>query len=147
MVIAWTAMFKIRLINKLAAFIPTVEGFRDRPYWDVSRYSWGYGTAAPGSTGTITRAQAFAEMVSYFLHDYDLLKPKVKRTLTVSQWVALLDFSYNLGIGNAYDMVPYINAGDDNALQTQWMRYVHAGGVVSQDLVTRRHKELDLWFS
>ena len=24
------------------------EQFRARPYWDVSRYSWGYGTQAPG---------------------------------------------------------------------------------------------------
>jgi len=146
-IVAWSAMFKIRLVNKLAAFIPTVEGFEAHPYWDVSRYSWGYGTAAPGATGTITRAQAFAEMVSYFLHDYDLLKPKIRRSLTVAQWTAFLDFSYNLGVGHAYDMVPYINAGDDSALRTQWMKYVYAGGVVSQTLVTRRGKEWGLWVS
>lgn len=147
--VAWFAMFKIRLINKLASFIPTAEGFRDHPYWDVSRYSWGYGTKAPGQYGSITRDQAFAEMVSYFLDDYDYLKPKITRSLSVAQWVAYLDFSYNLGRGKggASDLIPYINAGDDTALSTQWMKYVHANGVVNSDLVERRKKELALWFS
>lgn len=145
--VTWLAMFKTRLINKLASFIPSVEGFRAHPYWDVSRYSWGYGTKAPGSTGTITRDQAFADMVSYLLSDYDLLKPKIHRQLTVAQWSALLSFSYNLGNDDAVDLVPYINAGDDAELSEQWMKYVHANGVVNSDLVERRKKELALWLS
>jgi GH24 family phage-related lysozyme (muramidase) len=140
-------MFKTRLINKLAEFIPSVEGFRSHPYWDVSRYSWGYGTKAPGATGTITRDQAFADMVSYLLSDYDLLKPKIHRQLSVAQWAALLSFSYNLGNDDALKLVPYINAGDDAALYNEWMKYVHAGGVVNSELVERRKKELVLWFS
>lgn len=145
--VAWFLMFKTRLINKLAYFIPLVEGFRAHPYWDVSRWSWGYGTKAPGETGTITRDQAFADMVSYLLADYDLLKPKIHRSLSVSQWAAYLSFSYNLGNDDAIDLVPYINAGDDTKLSEQWMRYVHANGVVNDDLVARRKKELALWFS
>lgn len=145
--VAWFTMFKSRLINKLAEFIPSVEGFRSHPYWDVSRYSWGYGTKAPGATGTITRDQAFADMVSYLLSDYDLLKPKIHRQLSVAQWAALLSFSYNLGNDDAVDLVPYINAGDDARLSEQWMKYVHAGGVVNSELVERRKKELALWFS
>ena len=65
--VAWFVMFKTRLINKLAYFIPLVEGFRSTPYWDVKRYSWGYGTAAPGPTGTITREKAFAEKQEMWL--------------------------------------------------------------------------------
>lgn len=139
--------FKTRLINTLASFIPSVEGFRSTPYWDVSRYSWGYGTKAPGSTGTITREQAFADMLSYLLSDYNLLRDKITRVLTVRQWAALLSFSYNLGNDDAVDIVPYINANDDAALSDQWMKYVHAGGVVNSTLVDRRKKELALWFS
>jgi GH24 family phage-related lysozyme (muramidase) len=138
--------FKTRLLNKLASFIPSVEGFIPHPKWDVNRYSWGYGTAAPGSTGTISRDQAFADMVSYLMSDYEKLKGRINRTLTVGQWAALLSFAYNLGVGRAYDMVPYINANDDNALADQWREYVHAGGVVNQNLVERRDKELVLWF-
>lgn len=145
--VAWFAMFKTRLINKLASFIPSVEGFRSTPYWDVSRYSWGYGTKAPGSTGTITRDQAFTDMVTYLLSDYEILKKHVTRSLNANQWAALLSFSYNLGYDDAIDIAPYINAGDDTVLTTQWMRYVHAGGEVNQELEKRRTKELALWFS
>jgi lysozyme len=145
--VAWNSMFKIRLINKLASFIPSVEGFRSTPYWDVTRYSWGYGTIAPGSTGTITREQAFADMLTHLLADYAKLSGRISRILTVSQWVALLSFSYNVGIGNAYNLVPLINSGDDTALAAKWAKYIYAGGVVNNDLVERRQKEINLWNS
>lgn len=139
--------FKTRLINKLAAFIPSVEGFRTTPYWDVSRYSWGYGTAAPGPTGAISREQAFADMLTYLLTDYEILKPRITRTLSVAQWAALLSFSYNLGNDDAKDIVPLINAGNDTVLYNEWMRYVHSGGTVNPELVKRRKKEWGLWVS
>lgn len=145
LLIAWSATFKNRLLNKLASFIPSVEGFRSTPYWDVDRYSWGYGTRAPGASGTITREQAFSDMVAHLLSDYATLANKITRTLNVNQWVALLSFSYNLGIGNALNLVPVINSGDDNALRIKWVKYVYAGGVVNQDLVERRDKEINLW--
>lgn len=140
-------MFKTRLINRLASFIPSVEGFRSTPYWDVSRYSWGYGTAAPGPNGTITRDQAFADMLTHLLHDYEILKGQVTRSLSVAQWAAYLSFSYNEGIGNADNLIDNINSHNDTALKTQWRKYIYAGGVVNQDLVERREKELALWFS
>lgn len=140
-------MFKVRLINGLASFIPSVEGFRAHPYWDIARYSWGYGTAAPGADGTITRDQAFADMLTHLLADYVTLSNKITRVLTVKQWVALLSFSYNLGIGNALNLVPVINSGDDTALSSKWAKYVYAGGVVNQDLVERRQNEINLWNS
>ncbi len=139
--------FKDRLVSALAEFIPSVEGFRAHPYWDVSRYSWGYGTKAPGQYGEISREQAFNEMVSYLLSDYSLLSKKISRSLNVNQWAALLSFSYNLGNDDAVDLVPLINAGNDAALQTEWRRYVHSGGVVNADLVERREKEIALWNS
>jgi lysozyme len=139
--------FTNRLLDTLAAFVPSVEGFRSTPYWDVSRYSWGYGTAAPGATGTISRDQAFQDMIAYLLADYNALRKKVTRSLTVKQWAALLSFSYNLGVGDAYDLVPLINEGDFETLGTEWLRYIHSGGVVNQNLVDRRHKEWALWNS
>lgn len=139
--------FKTRLIKVLAKFIPSVEGFEPHPYWDVSRWSWGYGTKAPGQTGTITREQAFADMVSYLFSDYELLIKKINRKLTVNQWAALLSFSYNLGNDDALNLVPVINSGDDSILHDKWMQYVHSGGQVNQHLVERRQKEWNLWVS
>jgi GH24 family phage-related lysozyme (muramidase) len=141
--------FKDKLLNKLASFIPGVENFSPVPYWDVSRYSWGYGTIAPGppGSGAITREQAFADMVAYLLHDYANLSGRVTRNLTVNQWVALLSFSYNEGIGRAYNLLDNINSGDDSALAAQMRKYIYAGGVVNNDLVERREKEINLWNS
>jgi len=136
-----------RIITILSSFIPLVEGFRSHPYWDERRYSWGYGTAAPGATGTITREQAFADMLSHLMVDYEKLLPRISVSLNAYQWAALLSFSYNLGIGSALNLVPVINSGDNDALRTKWAKYVYAGGQVVQDLVERREKELVLWNS
>ena len=86
-------------------------------------------------------------MVTYLLHDYTLLKPRITRSLTANQWAALLSFSYNLGVGNAYNLVDLINAGSDTALESKWNQYVYSGGSVNQDLVARRQKEFALWQS
>lgn len=139
--------FKDRLLDKLAQFIPSVEGFRSTPYWDVKRYSWGYGTPAPGATGTISREQAFHDMVAHLMADYATLSNRITRSLSVNQWAALLSFSYNLGIGNALNLIDLINSGDINALGDKWNRYVYAGGVVNSDLVERREKEWGLYIS
>lgn len=146
--IAYTLMdFKTRLRKKLSTFIPSVEGFIPYPKWDYKQYSWGYGTAAPGPTGTITREQAITDALVHLFNDYDTLRPQVKRPLTVNQWTAYLSFSYNEGVGNADNLLGNINSGNDTALATQWRKYIYAGGMVNQDLVDRREKELLLWFS
>lgn len=145
--VAWKMTFKTRLINKLAAFIPTVEGFAPVSKWDYKQYSWGYGTAAPGPGLSITRDQAFAEMLTHLLTDYETLKPQVTRSLGVNQWAALLSFSYNEGVGRADNLLANINSHNDSALTDQWRKYIYAGGEVNDDLVDRREKELSLWFS
>lgn len=145
--VLWSGSFKTRLLNRLAAFIAQVESFSSKAYWDVSRWSWGYGTAAPSSTAVTTRENAFSEMIAYLMDDYGTLSRKVTRSLTVNKWVALLSFSYNLGVDDALDLVPLINSGDDVALKAKWLRYIYAGGVVNSNLVTRRGLEWDLWDS
>jgi GH24 family phage-related lysozyme (muramidase) len=135
--------------------IPEFEGFSAVPYWDVSRWSWGYGTAAPGgpddtdpATGqpyTITREQAISDSNRILAADYAFLSPKLTRSLNANQWAAWLSFAYNLGLGNADNLIQNINSGDDAALQSQWLQYVHSGGQVNQDLVNRRNKEWQIW--
>ncbi len=139
--------FKDRLVKKLSAFIPSVEGFIPVSKWDYKQYSWGYGTSAPGPGLPITRDQAFAEMLTHLLTDYNTLKPQVTRALSTNQWAAYLSFSYNEGVGNADNLLQNINTGNDSALAVQWRKYIYAGGVVNGDLIDRREKELALWFS
>jgi GH24 family phage-related lysozyme (muramidase) len=137
-----------RIITILSDFIPAVEGFSAKPYWDVNRWSWGYGTAAPGKdAGTITKEQALADSIAYLMRDYEDLRDRVKRNLTANQWAAYLSFSYNLGLGNAYKLLDEINAGDDSALEREWKKFVYAAGEIHPALVERRLKEWELWKS
>lgn len=136
-----------KIIAILSDFVPSVEGFSSEPYWDVSRYSWGYGTAAPGRSGTITRDRAFADMLTYLMSDYDNLRQRITRQLRATQWAAFLTFAYNTGLGNAYNLVAEINAGDDAILEREWKRYVYAGNEVNDKLIARRQKEWELWTS
>jgi len=145
--LALTSSFKTRLLNVLSVFIPDVESYSAKAYWDYKRYSWGYGTAAPGKDAITNRENAFTEMVDHLLNDYADLKNRVTRKLNVNQWAAYLSFSYNEGVGRAYNLLANINSGNDAALEIQWKKYIYAGGVVNQDLVERRDKEWDLWVS
>lgn len=86
-------------------------------------------------------------MLTYLLSDYEVLKPKITRLLTINQWAALLSFSYNLGVDDGKDIAPLINSGNDVALHSEWMRYIHSGGTINPVLVDRRKKEWELWDS
>lgn len=137
----------------LKSFLPSVEGFNTKPYWDVNRWSWGYGTRVPGSKDdpdivpqkTITREQAFTDMMIHIEADKEYLQRFLKVDLNSNQWAALLSFSYNLGSRNADNLIPNINSKNVAALQTQWKKYVYAGGAQLQFLVERRKKEWDLY--
>ncbi len=135
------------IVSAAQALIQGFERFDPHPYWDVKRYSWGYGTPAPGPDGTITREQAAADMLPYIQPNYEYLLPMIARPLNINQWAALLSFAYNVGPGNADNLVTNINSGDDGALETQWKKYILAGGVVSSDLIDRRDKEWQVWIS
>lgn len=139
----------------LRSFIPQVEGFQAKPKWDFKQWTWGYGTRVPNSGtnpnvspgGTITRAQAFDEMMKDLNYRYSYLKPKVKRNLRPGQWAALLSFAFNEGLAAADKLLPQINAGDLSALETHWKQYKYIGSIVSSDLVDRRNKEWQLYIS
>lgn len=139
----------------LSSFIPRVEGFSSKPYWDVSRWSWGYGTRVPGSIddrnkrpdSTITRNAAFDEMMKHIDGDAKALTPLLKVFVKPNQMAALLSFSYNLGSGTARKLIPYINSGNYQALEIEWKSYYNAGGLPNNNLRQRRIKEWNLFNS
>ena len=140
-----TVPLATKIANVLSWFIPSVEGFRAHPYWDVSRYSWGYGTRAPGPTGTISREQAFADMQAHLFNDYEIIKPLIHRSLNANQWAALLSLAYNAGKGAAFNLVEEINNYDAPGLEANWKAYKYADGLINSTLVARRAKEWALW--
>lgn len=137
--------------NLLRDYFTDWETFSATPYWDVKRWSWGYGTRVPGSVddpniypgGTISRYKAFADAYHHADDDFEYLQPLIKVPLTGKQWAALLSFSYNLGPGNADNLVPNINAQKWPELKTQWLQYNKAGGVYRQHLADRRIFEVN----
>lgn len=151
--LAVVIMIRKNWLSLAAVVTASFESFSSVPYWDVSRWSWGFGTRVPGSvddrtvrpSGTISRAQALADMKRHITNDYNALAPRVTRPLKVNQWAAYLSFSYNEGTGNADNLLTNINSGDDQALEIQWKKYVYADGVVNSDLVDRRAREWLLW--
>lgn len=130
-----------------ASFVAQNEGFLAHPKWDYQQYTWGYGTQAPGPDGTITTDQALADMVDYLQNAYNILAPQLTVQLTGNQWVALLDFAFNEGIGAAQKLIPDINSGDSSAVIAHLKQYVYAGGSINSGLVTRRDAEAKLWVS
>lgn len=134
------------ILSTAAKLVIDFEGFRSKPYWDISRYSWGYGTAAPGRNGTITREKAYTDLYSYLKTDYYKLSKLITVPLTANQWASLLSFSYNLGFGNADNLVKNINSKNWSALKKQWVLYINADGQPDPDLLVRRQKELQNFF-
>lgn len=145
-----------------AELIASFEGFRSHPYWDVNRWSWGYGTRAPGNYGyalvypdasvTIAKPQALQELQAHADSDYNYLSQLITRDLNANQWAAYLSFSYEEGTANADNLAANINSGDDNALAAQWRLYnkVRDENNVLQysaDVAARREKELQVWFA
>lgn len=134
-------------------FIPLIEkfeGYTPFPFWDYKQWSWGYGTFAGADRnkkpeGNITKDKAKAEALVFMNTHYQQLKPLVKVDLKPNQWAALLSFSYNLGVGNAKNLLRNINAKNTSALEIQWNKYVIAGGKVLQGLVKRRKAEFAIW--
>lgn len=135
------------MFNSAEELIASFEGFSPTSYWDNKQYSWGYGTKAPGPGASITESQARLELWKHIENDYAYLHPLIAVSLGNNQWAALLSFSYNLGIGNADNLVQNINRQDWAALEKQWKQYVNAGGAYNQGLADRRGAEWQYFIS
>lgn len=136
--------------NYFIDFIKKEESFSPFPIWDNKQWSWGFGTAAGYNknikpSGTITKDKAAKDSLIIANNHYNTLKVLIKKDLTPEQWAALLSFSYNLGIGNAKNLVTNINSGNTTALFSQMRKYVISDGVKLDGLVARREKEIDLF--
>jgi lysozyme len=144
--------FTSEIENPLVQILKKEEGFIAKPKWDVKQWSWGYGSRVPDSTanpalnpgGVITPDRAMNDLLKEAKYVYDALYPLIKRKLNGNQWAALISFGYNLGVGNAKNLIADIN-GNSAGLEAHWKQYVHSGGKVNPDLVKRRDHEWTLW--
>jgi GH24 family phage-related lysozyme (muramidase) len=117
-------------------FIKNLEGFHATPYDDGPQQSWGYGTKA--GPGTITRAQAEAEMKAY-LREYCL--PILPVGLPIHKATALASFCYNLGPDQAQQTSLWQAA--HNGDEVNFLNYTRSAEGIS--LLPRRRQEQALW--
>lgn len=148
----------IGLYEILKPFLQGEEGFHPKPYWDQKQWSWGYGTKVPDSsslksivpTGTITKTQGLIDLVKHTDRDKATLQKKITVPLNNNQWAALLSFAYNLGTGNAANLVANINTRRWEVLKQQWLKYYQVKNndkKIEAALLRRRERELKLFFS
>lgn len=139
------------------SFISSLEGFYDKPYWDYSQWSVGYGSGFNWDTNTpvtkdttVNKETAKRWLLAEAAKNMDTINANVKVPLNVNQRTALAAFVYNVGDGafKKSTLLKKINANASRAeIEAQWKKWNIAGGTVNDGLVNRRAKEIKLYFS
>jgi GH24 family phage-related lysozyme (muramidase) len=148
-----------RVSEKGLELTASMEGFRARLYDDPA------GFCTIGFGHLVRRARCDGSEPAHFLRG--LARPEARELLrddmgiaeravsalvtselTSGQHAALCDFTYNVGSGNLQrsTLLRYVNAGLIDRVPGQFRRYVLANGRKLRGLVTRREKEIELFF-
>lgn len=146
--------------NHIITLIKEFEGFSAAPYWDHKQWSWGYGTKAPGSSGTISKSQATEELKRFLKTFEESIHAHITNKgirLSQNQFDAILSLIYNTGPGAIFTKV-YNNGftqgstlynkilqGDFEGAALRFGDFVKASGKVLESLVKRRAKEAALF--
>lgn len=133
------------LIKKLKEF----EGYRDVAYRDSAGVlTIGFGTTRNVKEGmTCTEEQA----ERWLREDLELAErfvSTIPEIDTQGKFDAVVDFVYNLGIGNFESSTlcrKIKSRAPVEEIQTEFRRWVHAGGKVLPGLVKRREWEAEMW--
>lgn len=128
------------------------EGFSAKPYICAGGYpTIGYGHLIKKGEhfDTLTRGEA-AELLKQDVAfaERSVLR-LIERPLTDNQFAALVSFVFNLGGGalQASTLRKKVNAGLDNEVPAQFMRWIYAGGRKLKGLERRREAEAELYAS
>ena len=122
-------------IDTIGHFIRNNEGLRLHAYWDVRRWSIGYGTI--GHEGeVITAEEAYNRMVAYLCNDYNRFIREWQGYDT-NMKTAMLDFAYQYGYGGMRSRFgAYLTAHNREAIKNKLLSM--------NDYYTRRQKEAAL---
>lgn len=132
--------------------IKKYEGCQLTAYQDsIGIWTIGWGSTLGIHRGmTITQALADTKL-RYDINDLALrIEGMVKRTLNDRQLCALIDFSYNLGLGSLHHslLLTQLNAGvAASDVAEQFLLWCHAGGKLVPQLLERRREEAALFLS
>lgn len=145
----------MRASEKCLAIIKEFEGFSALPYrcpagiWTIGYGSTRYadGRAVEKFDSSITEAEAGA-LVLATLGQYErAVSEAVTVPLEQHEFDALVDFTYNCGIGNfrGSTLLRKLNAGDRAGAGEEFGKWVKGGGKVLPGLVRRRAAEAHLF--
>ena len=127
------------------AFIESNEGFASIPYEDNGKLAWGFGhDQQPGETllEPLTRAQAESILRDDLSTRFEpAVSALVPSDCTQSQFDALVDFAYNLGVESLKTMLSH---GWDQ-VPVQMLRWDNVNGKPNAGLAARRQKEVVLF--
>ena len=133
------------LIKKITEF----EGFSNTAYrCPAGKWTCGIGhTSGVTATTTCTRKEA-ERWLKEDLAPVEAYVNTIEQVRTQGQYDALVDFAYNLGLGNlkSSTLLRKIKEGAPTGdIQEQFRRWVYAGGKVLKGLVKRREWEAQRW--
>ena len=131
------------------------EGLRLNPYLSPAGVpTIGYGSthyangiAVTLHDSSITKDQAISLMLDTLINYVSAVNRFVHVPLNQNQFDALVDFSYNAGIGalQTSTLLKLLNAHDYNGASNEFGKWVHADGKVLNGLVVRRELERKLF--
>lgn len=141
--------------DKAMKFITSFEGFDPNPFWDVSRYSHGYGTAATQHSPPISKADARRELEREI---EKVILPAIPRLARLKQQEidALASFGYNLGPAALMDPSYSTFArrmqspegktfeGRSEIYKDELPKWRMPGSQYEQGLLRRRHEEIEM---
>ena len=133
------------LIKKITEF----EGFSNTAYrCPAGKWTCGIGhTSGVTATTTCTRKEA-ERWLREDLAPVEAYVNTIEQVRTQGQFDALVDFAYNLGLGNlkSSTLLRKIKEGAPTGdIQEQFRRWVYAGGKKLKGLVRRREWEAQRW--
>jgi len=146
----WEELHKIRyeeqkknseVIEQAFEIIIKFEWFHDKPYWDYSQWSCGYGMRCSKDTTGITK-----EKSKQFVMER-IKSIRIKHNLEQyddNMEVALISFIYNIGHAPVW-MDRYIKNNHINALKGMMRKYSYAWGKYLRGLALRRNYETSLF--
>jgi len=131
------------------AFLKVCEastGFHSLPYWDVNRWSSGWGTKAMSKTEKITRAEGDRRCRNHFTEVFNRFS---KQYPQYSRWERLILSCtlYNVS-GFGPDMKSFLAKGDREAIARQLLLYDNdADGNKLDGLTKRRQAEAEMFLA
>jgi lysozyme len=126
------------------------EGFRAEAYRDQGGvWTIAYGHTGPDVTVGLVVTQAQAEIL--LAHDVETAERFVKRVvkvaLTQAQFDALVDFTFNAGVGNLLrsTLLKLVNAGRFDDAAAQFAKWDLVAGQHNKGLARRRLSEAEMF--